>query len=59
MVQPPRNGYIQGMKPKTMFYAGLGFVTFKAGKVLAKRKVRAALRGSKSDRGSGSGRDTS
>jgi hypothetical protein len=38
------------MKPKTMFYAGLGFVTFKAGKILAKRKVRAALESSKSNK---------
>jgi hypothetical protein len=38
------------MKPKTMFYAGLGFVTYKAGKIFAKRKVRAALESSKSNK---------
>ena len=38
------------MKPKTMFYTGLGFVTYKVGKVLAKRKAREALAGSKSDK---------
>jgi hypothetical protein len=39
------------MKPKTMFYASLGFATFKVGKILAKRKARAALSGSKSAKG--------
>ena len=38
------------MKPKTMFYAALGFVTFKVGKKLAKRKARAALGGTDSDK---------
>jgi hypothetical protein len=39
------------MKPKTMFYAGVGFVTYKVGKILAKRKAREALHGSESDKG--------
>ena len=39
-----------GMKPKRMFYTGLGFVTYKVGKILAKRKVQAALHGPKSDK---------
>jgi hypothetical protein len=43
-----RCGYVAGMKPKTMFYAGLGFVTYKAGKLFAKRKVREALTSPKS-----------
>jgi hypothetical protein len=34
------------MKPKTMFYAGLGWVTFRAGKIFAKRKAREKLAGS-------------
>jgi hypothetical protein len=38
------------MKPKRMFYTGLGFVTYKVGKILAKRKVQAALHGPKSDK---------
>jgi hypothetical protein len=33
-----------------MFYAGLGFVTYKVGKIRVKRKVQAALHGSKSDK---------
>ena len=39
------------MKPKTMFYAGIGFVTVKAGKMFAKRKVRKALHSTKSAKG--------
>lgn len=34
------------MKPKTMFYTALGFATYKVGKHVAKRKARAALKGS-------------
>ena len=37
------------MKPKTMFYAALGFVTYKVGKTIAKRKAREALSGSGTD----------
>ena len=33
------------MKAKTMFYAAVGFVTYKAGKILARRKAREALHG--------------
>ena len=32
------------MKPKTMFYAALGFVTLAVGKRLARRKAQAAFR---------------
>jgi hypothetical protein len=32
------------MKPKHMFYAALGYTTFKAGKLFAKRSVRTAAR---------------
>jgi hypothetical protein len=38
------------MKPKTMFYTAVGFVTYKAGKIFAKRKVREALHGSDTDK---------
>jgi hypothetical protein len=31
------------MKPKTMFYAALGWATYRAGKVLGKRKLREKL----------------
>ena len=48
---PAQQWYTAGMKPKTVFYAGLGFVTYKAGKILAKRKVREALQAPKSDKG--------
>jgi hypothetical protein len=33
------------MKPKTMFYAAVGWVTLKAGKFYAKRKVKGKLHG--------------
>ena len=39
------------MKAKTSFYAAVGFVTYKVGKILAKRKAREAFRGSESDKG--------
>ena len=39
-----------GMKPKTMFYAGVGFVTYKVGKQVAKAKARKALHGSDSEK---------
>jgi hypothetical protein len=32
------------MKPKHMFYAALGYTTFKTGKLFAKRSVRTAAR---------------
>jgi hypothetical protein len=38
------------MKPKTMFYTALGFVTYKVGKQIAKRKAREALTGSQPDK---------
>jgi hypothetical protein len=38
------------MKAKTMFYTALGFVTYKVGKQIAKRKAREALSGSQSDK---------
>ena len=37
------------MKPKTMFYAAVGFTTYKVGKLVAKRKARQALHGSDAD----------
>lgn len=46
-----RHGYAAGMKAKTAFYAAVGFVTYKVGKILAKRKAREAFRGSESDKG--------
>jgi hypothetical protein len=33
------------VKAKTMFYTALGFVTYKVGKVFAKRKARELLAG--------------
>jgi hypothetical protein len=36
------------MKPKTMFYAAVGFVTVKVGKRVAKRKAKEALLGQSS-----------
>lgn len=33
------------VKPKTVFYTAVGFVTYKAGKIFAKRKVREVLAG--------------
>jgi hypothetical protein len=38
------------MKPKTMFYVAVGFVTYKVGKQVAKRKARKALHGSPPDK---------
>jgi hypothetical protein len=38
------------MKPRTMFYTALGFVTYKVGKVFAKRKAREVLAGSDNER---------
>jgi hypothetical protein len=38
------------MKAKTMFYTALGFATYKVGKQMAKRKARAALSGSRTDK---------
>jgi hypothetical protein len=38
------------MKPKTMFYTAVGFVTYKVGKQIAKRKARQALSGSQPDK---------
>ena len=32
------------MKPKTAFYAALGFVTYKVGKLYAKRKGKQAIK---------------
>ena len=46
-----RHGYPAGMKAKTALYAAVGFVTYKVGKTLAKRKAREALRGPESDKG--------
>jgi hypothetical protein len=37
------------MKPKTMFYTAVGFVTVKIGKHVAKRKARQVLHGKSSD----------
>jgi hypothetical protein len=39
------------MKPKTMFYTTVGFVTYKVGKRFAKRKARRALRATSPDKG--------
>jgi hypothetical protein len=44
------------MKPKTMFYAAVGFATYKIGKRVAKRKARQALLGSPPDKGAWSNR---
>jgi len=38
------------MKPKTMFYTAVGFVTYKVGKIFAKRKAREVLRGSDTEK---------
>ena len=38
------------MKPKTMFYTAVGYVTYKVGKIVAKRKAREALRGSDAEK---------
>jgi hypothetical protein len=38
------------MKAKTMFYTAIGFVTYKVGKQIAKRKAREALSGSRTDK---------
>ena len=46
----PVYGVRTGMKPKTMFYAAVGFVTYKVGKQVAKRKARRALHGSDADK---------
>jgi hypothetical protein len=49
-VARPRTGYPARMKPKTMFYTAVGFVTYKAGKIFAKRKAREMLRPSDTDK---------
>ena len=38
------------MKPKTMFYTAVGFVTVKVGKQVAKRKAKQAIFGQPSDK---------
>ena len=38
------------MKAKTMFYTAVGFVTYKVGKIFAKRKASEALRGSDAEK---------
>jgi hypothetical protein len=38
------------MKAKTMFYTAVGFVTYKVGKQIAKRKARETLSGSHTDK---------
>jgi hypothetical protein len=40
----------KGMKPKTMFYAAVGLVTYKVGRQVAKRKARQALHGSDTEK---------
>lgn len=51
MVQSAGEWADSGMKPKRMFYTAVGFVTYKVGKRVAKRKASRALHGESSDKG--------